>query len=154
MKLNLLFLEPQGRLGCRSRLGDRSISQWLFRKQEIVGSYCEPSLWMVMSQLPSPSEKPGKYGLGKLHRWNFFSICLFFLVFRQLRGGWQFDYNCIGYFFCCFDKILDRSNLRKKGFILAHSLRVQSFMTGKTGGRCSRQLLILHLLPEAEECGF
>jgi hypothetical protein len=31
-------------------------------------------------------------------------------------------------FLAAMIKYLDRSNLREKGFILAHSLRVQSFM--------------------------
>lgn len=33
---------------------------------------------------------------------------------------------------CCCDKIPDQSNLEKEGFILAHSLRMQSIMVGKT----------------------
>lgn len=36
--------------------------------------------------------------------------------------------------FLLLDKIPHRSSLRKKGFILAHQLRVQSVMVGKAAG--------------------
>lgn len=35
---------------------------------------------------------------------------------------------CIGYFSVCFDKISNKSNLRKEGFILAHCLKAQPTM--------------------------
>ena len=42
-------------------------------------------------------------------------------------------------------KCTDKSNIRKEGFILAYSSRVQSVMMGSHNGRDKRQLLRLSL---------
>lgn len=48
--------------------------------------------------------------------------------------------SCISYFYHCYDKISDKSNLNKNLFIVAHSLWVQSVMVEKT---CWREWLLL-----------
>ena len=56
-------------------------------------------------------------------------------------------YICVSYFSLFCDKILDKRNLRKGGFMLAHSLKIQSIdpsWRGNHGGRDMRQLVTLH----------
>lgn len=50
----------------------------------------------------------------------------------------------------CYRKILGKDFLRKKGFILAQRLRVQSIMVGRHGDRSWGQLFTVHLGKQSE----
>lgn len=60
---------------------------------------------------------------------------------------------CLNFFFfpVVGIKWTDRNNLKKKGFILAHTSKVQNIIVGKSSWQGLKQLVTLHSLLESSE---
>lgn len=73
------------------------------------------------------NEFPGSLQVGPIN---------FSLISDSNNGAEQGRHGCVGYFSCCYEKMTDKTNLGKKGFLLAYSLRVQSIKVKPRWQKC------------------